>query len=195
MALDTKYCSEEVTYPLVAHAAIISVSRPDSSVILFPNRKVHSLVEDISRDIKELENMLSKDGESYSVLDSCVVLPLHFSRLVALKKEYWANPNEAFSDSNRSNPFLKATYAPTIFNMLVTPIKEGDVWRYLAALPISVGSSDVVIEQFMLHSDWPVAETAKHCALYSIDQPFLYNWVRREHTPLLKMNGVLGKIH
>lgn len=195
MVNETAFCSEDITYPLLTHAAIISVARPDASIVLFPNRKVHIQTEDIVRDIKELENSLTKDGEAYSILESCIVLPLRFSRLVPLKKEYWANPTETFADANRSMPFVKAIYNFSLFSMLVTPSKEGDMWRYQAALPISVGSSDMAIEQFMLHSDWPVAETAKHCALYTIEQPFLYNWIAHEHAPVPNIQGALGRVN
>lgn len=189
------YCSEDVTYPLITHAAVISVSRPDSSVALVPNKRVHVKPEDIVRDIKDLENALSRDGEIYMILESCVLLPLQFSRLVPLKREYWENPTESFSDINRSTPFIHAIYNPSLFSMLITPSKEGDLWRYQAALPISMGSTNAVIEQFMLHSDWPVAETARQCALYKIGQPFLYNWLTHEHAPIPQIKATVGMVN
>jgi len=189
------YCSEDVSYPIVAHAALLSVSRPDGSILLFPNRKVHAQVDDIVKDIKELESSLTKDGDSYSILESCVVLPLRLSRRFPLKKEYWSNPTESFTDTSRSTPFVKAIYNPSLYTMLITPSKEGDVWRYLAALPIPISVSSTVIEQFMLHSDWPVAETAKQCAIYTIEQPFLYDWILRTHAPLPQVRSQVGFIH
>jgi hypothetical protein len=195
MAEITEYCSEDVSYPIVAHAAVLSVSRPDGSILLFPNRKVHVKVDDIVKDIKELELSLTKDGDTYSVLESCIILPLRLFRRFPLKKEYWANPSESFADTNRSTPFVKAIYNPSLFTMLITPSKEGDVWRYHAALPIPVSATDTVIEQFMLHSDWPVAETAKQCAIYTIEQPFLYDWILRTHAPIPQIRGQIGIVH
>lgn len=195
MSESINFCSEDVSYPIVTHAAVLSVAKPDGSVLLFPNRKIHVQVESIVRDIKELEAVLTKDGETYSILQSCIILPLRLSRLLPLKKEYWANPTAIFAESNRSSTFMKAIYNPSLFTMLVTPSKEGDIWRYLAALPIPISSSDSVIEQFMLHSDWPVAETAKQCSIYTIEQPFLYDWVLRTHAPLPQIHGLSGMVH
>ncbi len=195
MINDSLYCSEDVAYPIAANAALLSISRPNGSIVLYPCRKVHVQIEEIVRDIKELETVLTSDGERYSILESCIILPLRFSRLLALKKEYWSNPTETFADANRSNPFVKSIYNFQMFSMLVTPSKDGDVWRYLAALPLPNSTSDSLIEQFMLHSDWPVAETAKHSALYSLEQPFVYNWVRHTHSPLPEISDQIGVIH
>jgi hypothetical protein len=179
MAKIKKYCSVDPKYPISGYVVMLMVTTSQNNTVMYPLYQIYTSLDEVVVDIEEYKKILT-EGESVSqVSDICFLFPLTFDRRYSLTREFWMNPDIAYTPSHRISAFMQVISKPELFSLLVTPSKQNRRWRFMAALPLFTNQDDASVRQFMLHSDWPVDESAKYAAVYRIEKMQVYNWVEK----------------
>ena len=179
MAKKKEFCSVSPPYPMKGYVAILMVTTSDASRVMYPLYQIYTDLDEIIEDIGEYKIALT-EGEGVSVVsEMCFLLPVTHTKLYELRAEFWQQPDTTYTTQQRISAFIQAMTKPEMFSLLVTPSKYKRSWRFMAALPLYPHTPDAVIEQFMLHSDWPVEVTAKYASLYRFEPLQVYNWVEK----------------
>lgn len=138
---------------------------------LFTNlNEATEVLETIITDILEENDV--EVGEEVQLIG------LQLKRKIELKKEYWENPSIPYTSASKIKTFERLILFPTAYDMVVTPSyfkKKTKSFLFAPALPIFKDAT-VIIDPFMLHSDFIVSPIAKSAAIYSIESAIPYNW-------------------
>jgi hypothetical protein len=121
-----------------------------------------SKTESITKELK-------KSG--IQILNEILVLPLTYESTYPLKKEFWEGSKIEYDEWSRWELMLRASQYYKLYKLIVTSsFHEGKADILTAAFPFRDGLIDEV-EIFMKASDFPVSETSKNAAIYSIEEP------------------------
>ncbi|MDX1372887.1 MAG: hypothetical protein R3321_10475, partial [Nitrososphaeraceae archaeon] len=105
-----------------------------------------------------------------------LIFPITLNKTYPLKKEYWSNPSIRYSQFDRLKQFSKILSNYNFYNLIVTPLNYQNLTLLISAIPFPITATDRDIGNFMMKSDFPVDETAKDAANYSIEEPISYNY-------------------
>lgn len=178
------YCSIDPPFSHTGYVIIIRNVVNDRDTYEFAFDYIAPKIADVPLFIQEYKDEILRLGERIELRHTCVLLAVTLSRRYPLRREFWLQPTEEFSFDQRSDLFVRALAAPAMYSLLVTPnTSEGDDrWRYSAAMPFLNTTPEASIEQFMLHSTWPVSEMAKNAAIYTLSEVREYDWVAKNFT-------------
>ena len=177
------YCSIDPPFPDTGYVIVIRNIVNDRETFEFAFDFMAPKVEDVPLFIQEYKDELWRLGAQIELRNTCVLLTATLSHRYPLRREFWLQPTQEFSFDQRSELFVKALAVPTMYSLLVTPsTNKGDLWKFSAAMPFLNTTPESAIEQFMLHSTWPVSEKAKNAAIYTFSEVREYDWVAKQFT-------------
>lgn len=167
----SKYGTRAPSYPTVGYVCFVTAGVGKTIRYAYPLSSLYRTMEEIKLDLSHIMGALDQ------VQKTIILLPVKLLKLIELKESYWSHPTIHYTESDRTQLMTSALYSPTLFTLLVTPSTLVHSTEELKT-PIVLKSSTLIhdLELFMNLSDYPVDETATHAALYSLDQPFIYNW-------------------
>lgn len=170
-----RYCYRKPEFPDRAFAAILIYMNDKGIQFGYPLSSFFTSFDDL-RSVA-LDVIESNKSLSTNIAEETFILPAIFERTWQLKREYWANPNTEYTSMERMKKFIEAVKNYELYKLLVTPayIKKNNT-ILCATLPFPVSAPDKTIDQFMLHSDYPVDSSASHAAIYTFEQPYGMNW-------------------
>lgn len=171
-----RYCYRSPAYPAQAFVAFLMGGIPGSRPsILYPLRYIYTDFEELALDAQEARDTI----ENPSFLsEESLILPILYWQSVPLYRKYWKKPTVRYEDDTRMNLFVNAVSRFPLHAVLITPSStdtDGNEY-FSAAIPFFLSVTPGQIEAFMMTSDFPVDETANTAALYTIREPFTYNW-------------------
>jgi len=173
---DTKQCCTITPlFPREAFVGLVSVKRKDETVFIYPFPKIYTDIKDFSEEIDQIEEEFS---HPFMAVDEVgFIIPIAFEKKVPLKTAYWNSPSMNYSSDQRINLFYHVIRQYELFHMLVTPWRlSKKVQELSAAIPLYRSSEKERIEQFMMHSNYPVDEKGKFAALYSCGKAMGVKW-------------------
>lgn len=176
MTQEKEFCTIDPPFPMKGYCVSMLVIKSDGKKAMYPLEHIYPTLDEVANDIAHIKHHESQDSGIYNISEICFVIPITFSRRVPLRKEFWDNPDNNYLPDQRIRAFVHSMNKPDLFTLLVTPSKPENDWEFLAAIPLPKSATDSTIEQFMLHSDWPVESTAKYAALYKFEKLQVYNW-------------------
>lgn len=177
-----KYCYLLPDFPKKAFI-LIPFFLVKENIDIFPIHKVCETVEDLCEYMNNFAEEIKTRHKDLKVLEVCAILPIKFKSLYPLRREYWENSSIEYGYDERKHLFVALLANPSIHDFLVTPsryMKKENYWELSAALPIKMGTSEDVIEQFMLSSDMSVNAKASHAAIYSVGKGQTLNWITKK---------------
>lgn len=182
-----RLCTVDVPYPMKAYVLTLLITSSTGDKIIWPLMSLQKDYEDIAESLHEFRKNATDQELGITIPDLCFVLPVTFSRRYPLRREFWRKPTNPYTTAHRFSAFLHAMDKPSLYSLLVTPSENGKDWLYMAALPFLNSTPEVSIEQFMRTSDWPVAEKAKHAAIYTFSSVIIYDWVQKREEDVMRM--------
>lgn len=117
-----------------------------------------------------------------NVLDYIILVPLTFSKLHPLKKEYWEMPEIRIKEVDRSTSLIKSLVNPDFYYFLVTPTRFKDKGNRIfptAAFAFK-REDEEMLGEMMKASDHSVCPEAKNAAVYEPSEPFSYDLVKKK---------------
>ena len=173
------WCSIDPAFPERAYLTVVMFAEKNGSLAaIYALERIVTTPEDAvsyaAKTIPELE----KGNPEYMAMQTLSVFPISLSSRYPLRREFWESPDVRFSPQTRTGQFAKISKFPEAYDILVTPWELSKKQpSYLAAMALLRSTGEGVIEQFMLHSDWPVDPLAKFAAVYHMHPPEFYNWM------------------
>lgn len=177
-----EFCYLEPDYPKKAYIATLFLIYQEK-INIFPLRGITTSLDETASYIKEIVDDFREKTDQIEIPEDCSLIPITFSSLLPLKKEYWDNPTDHYMTEERERLFINLYRNPLMHEMLVTPEyydEDSDLWYLDATLPLKAGTPEPVIEQFMLSSTVQVDYRAKHAAIYTLSEPKRFNWLTKE---------------
>jgi len=145
---------------------------------------LHVLKKDKKAAIKYAEEVLvqvKKLRKPAPAIDYLLLVPLTFSHLYPLKKEYWDNPSYEIKSIDKAVLFSEAIAKPWLYHLLVTPgLDEKTKKVELSAAFVFKKGAERDLETFMRTSTHPVSPEAKNAAIYNIGDSFGYDLKKKE---------------
>ena len=174
-----QWCSVTPVFPKEAYLTIVMFADRNTLKLtaIYPLETIDEQLESVCAYARDVVPKLEEGNPDYVAMRTITVFPLVFDRNYPLRREFWESPDVDFSPSSRVNQFAKISKLPEAYDVLVTPSgKTKRVWILRAATAFLKNTSDAAIEQFMLHSNWPVMQTAKYAAIYHLQKPIFLDW-------------------
>ncbi len=173
--------SLNVDFPEKAYMAYIVAQEGGRGSKVYPLTPIFYTLDEVAFYIRESEEHFL-ESEEYSIQETGLLIPLHKDRLLPLKEEYWYGPTEHFDGLDRMRLFMGIPPKYQMYKLLVTPSGMDDEQNIFldAVLPVLYSAPDRLIEGFLKTSDYPVLESAREVAIYSLGTPFRFNWQTEE---------------
>ncbi len=173
------WCSKTPVFPKEAYVTVVLFADRKSQELtaIYPLESIDETLESACSYAQDVIPKLEAGNPEYAAMRTMSVFPLVFDRTYPLRREFWESPDVEYSPASRVSQFAKISKFPEAYDVLVTPsgiLKRK--WILRAATALLRQTPDAVIEQFMLHTNWPVLQTAKYAALYHVHKPIFLDW-------------------
>lgn len=172
--LGFRFCTREPNFPRYAFVAAIWLEAEKQN-FFYTLKQVFTNLSDMTNLAGELQK--EKGDKVKEITDLTIIIPIKLERLFPMKPEYWKKPEVKFGQWEQMNLYTKMLIDYRPYKLVVTSLGlENGKEYFLAPLPVLDIDLDNKIDLFMKMSDHPVDETAKSSAVYSIGEPFGYNF-------------------
>lgn len=167
-----KTSQKNLAFPKKAYSFVLWLDEAEDT-LLYPVRRVY-------KDLKSINlmmNILHQDdqkGSSY-FLDFASIIPLTLEKLLPLKKDPKENDEGFYTTWDRIHSFVQALKYPFLYNVLVVPTREKEASQLSAIITFDKSQKIDTIEKFMTANKLPIAQNARHAAIYSVDNAFGYD--------------------
>ena len=131
---------------------------------------------------KEVVSEIRKKFKASSALDDIILVPLTFSKLYPLKKEYWQDSDIKLMELDKSLSFAKSLVSPDFYYLLITPTRyldKGNKIDFTAAFAFK-REDEEMLPEMMKASDHPVCPEAKNAAIYEMGEAFAYDLLKKK---------------
>ena len=181
-----KFCYLTPPFPKSAFMIMLSISKksnPYKTILFYPSKEIFPAINDALENVVYDKKAFIKVDDLY-FQDVALLIPLTFESLYPLRREFWDDEIHDFTFTDRVAAFIKASVSPDLNQVLVTPGLFGKKWRFSAAVPFLPTADNKTLEQFMLHSNWPVDERAKYAGIYKMEKSVYINLKTRQIKPI-----------
>ncbi|MFC1626770.1 hypothetical protein ACFL1P_01040 [Patescibacteria group bacterium] len=169
-----KYCYLNPKYPSKAYLGFMTIMKQKNISLIYPFMHLFSTLKHFQQDA--LVFIKSMEKKNIQVNHHAMIYPITLTEIFPLKKSYWDNSTIKYSNEKRIHLLVKSAQFYAFYKLVVTPINlESKKPIYLPAFPITLQTPDTIIEQFMIHSDFPVDKVAKFAGIYRFNKPFGIN--------------------
>ncbi len=184
---DLKYCSLTPDYPKIAYMIFLNPIKGARLLDPYPMAFIYRTLEEVTEVATEATKEIQESAQ-FTIRQHVLLLPIHFSSLFTLRREFWQDPTHHYDSLDRMKTFQKVANAPQFYKLLVTPtyLDENGKWHLNATLPLYQNADKKIIERFMFHSDQSVDERAKFAAVYTFGTPTRFNWETRQISAIKK---------
>lgn len=173
-----RYCYRDVSFPEEAFVGFVTIIKGEDILMFYPLDAIFANFEEYKKAAQQFTKQFSIPD--LAVSDTGLLMPIVFTEKFPLKRDYWQEPTIEYTTQQRVKLFAGAANVHTLYKLLVTPSSTGKRHALNAAAPFFTSATPAHIETFMYTSDFPVDETAKDAAIYTMDRPFGINWIAGE---------------
>lgn len=173
-----RYCYRSVSFPEEAYVGYVTILKNEQILMFYPLDQIFASFDEYQKAAKKFTKEFSI--QDLAVSDTGLLMPIVFTEKFPLKREYWQEPTISYTTQQRVKLFAGAANVHMLYKLLVTPSSLVKRPALNAAATFYTSATPAHIETFMYTSDFPVDETAKHAALYTMDRPFGINWIAGE---------------
>lgn len=173
-----KYCFLEPEFPQYAFICTLIFNKEDKIRGPFFLNQIYTNLKELGTEVKKIAGDLAKKP-GWHVEENVLITEITYERQYPLKREYWVKPILDYNFESRDQNLEAALLKSEMHFLLITPslyLDKDKLWYLTAPIAFLKSATDETIEKFMLASNWPVEERAKHAAIYEFGKDLLYNW-------------------
>jgi len=174
---EIRYQSLDYKFPKKLWAAVVWLKDSKGELVPYSlpivNKSSKETYEYAQKTITDVRN----GAEKIDVIDNILVIPLTFSGLFPLKKEYWESPFVPEEILSKTISFLTAFTHPNLNKIMITPTLYTNRPKkiYLTAAFVFRDEDKNYLEEMVKASHHPVCVKYKNSAIYNIGESFAYD--------------------